>query len=112
VAADLLGDEGPFDLIVANLPYVSGRDWLQLEPEVRLWEPQESLIAGPEGTECNERLLSVAPGRLAPSGVLAAEFGAGQTAGLRQAAGRSFPGAEILVRTDLAGIDRVIVIKT
>ena len=43
--------ERPFDLIVANLPYVAERDWRGLQPEVTKWEPREALLAGPDGLD-------------------------------------------------------------
>ena len=41
----LAGAEGPFDLIVANPPYVLAAELDGLEPEVRDWEPREALVA-------------------------------------------------------------------
>lgn len=112
VETDLLGDEGPFNVILANLPYVSEAQWPHLEPEVRDWEPREALVSGGAGTESNERLLAVAGAHLAQRGLLAAEFGAGQADRLREVAGGFFRDAEIVVRTDLAGNERVLVVKT
>src|SRR4051812_3610366 len=40
-----------FDLVVANLPYVSERDWGELQREVTEWEPREALLAGPDGLD-------------------------------------------------------------
>src|SRR5262245_18779998 len=37
--------DGPFDLVVANLPYVSDADFDGLEPEIREYEPREALVA-------------------------------------------------------------------
>ena len=38
---------GAFDLLVANLPYVTEREWQELEPELRDWEPRGALTPGP-----------------------------------------------------------------
>jgi release factor glutamine methyltransferase len=112
VRGDLLGPPGVFDVIVANLPYVADADWQALAPEIRHYEPREALAAGPAGTEVTERLLAQAPGHLAPHGLLAAEIGETQAAALLAAAHRSFPHAEAYVMKDLAGRDRVLVVRT
>jgi release factor glutamine methyltransferase len=108
---DLLEDAGVFDVIVANLPYVSEGDWAQLAPEIREHEPREALVGGPDGTEVIERLLTSAPAHLAQGGVLAAEIGDTQGARLLAAAQRCFPGAQVCVKKDLAGRDRVLEVR-
>ena len=52
VHADVLdGVNGPFDLIVANPPYVKREDRPALQPEVRDHEPDVALFGGVTGTE-------------------------------------------------------------
>lgn len=101
-----LAERGPFDLVLANLPYVSEAEWESLAPEIRSYEPREALVAGPTGLEAIESLLDqVARGR--PPGAIALEVGAGQAdacAALLGAAG--FGGIER--RRDLAGIERLV----
>ncbi len=108
---DLLGGEGAFDVILANLPYISRADWAALPPEIRDWEPAAALIGGERGTAVIEILLAAAPMHLAPLGVLALEIGAGQADSVITTARRCFPTADIHARKDLAGIDRVVVIR-
>ncbi len=43
--ADGIG-EGPFDLVVANPPYVGADELEQLDPEVRDWEPRSAIVDG------------------------------------------------------------------
>jgi len=109
-----LPDEGDgFDLILANLPYVAERDWPSLQPEVTKFEPREALLAGPDGLDAYRSLIpECAPllSRYAERmrGALAVEVGEGQApavAELMRAAGL----AEVEVRPDLAGIERVVV---
>ena len=50
--------EEDFDLLVANLPYVSEAEWAGLEPEVTEWEPREALLAGPDGLDAFRALLA------------------------------------------------------
>jgi release factor glutamine methyltransferase len=97
-----------FDLLVANLPYVSEAEWGGLTPELREYEPREALVAGPTGLEAIDALL----GELALSerrpGAVALEVGAGQAATVAELVRRAgYDGLEI--RPDLAGIARVVV---
>ncbi len=94
-----------FDLVVANLPYVSERDWGDLQREVTEWEPREALLAGPEGLDV---FRSAVPALAAVAGTLALEIGQGQAAavgGLLRAVGYQ----AIELRPDLAGIERLVI---
>lgn len=112
VQGDLLETRGAFDLIVANLPYVSEGEWQALAPELREWEPRNALVGGERGTEVIERLLEQAVAHLRPGGVLALEIGDTQGIHLAACARSCFPAADIRVRTDLAGLDRMLVVRT
>ena len=84
VRADLLeGIEGPFDLIVANPPYVPTVDAPGLQPEVREYEPPAALFAGEDGLQIVRRLVVQAAAALARDGILVFEFGAGQDDAVR-----------------------------
>ena len=79
---DLLeGIEDDFDLIVANLPYVSTQDRQSLSREV-LRDPEVALFAGERGDELVRQLIEQAGTRLRPGGLLALEIGVGQSAAL------------------------------
>jgi len=73
--------ESDFDLIVANLPYVSTQDRQSLSREV-LHDPEAALFAGPRGDELVRRLIEQASARLRPGGLLALEIGIDQSAAL------------------------------
>jgi release factor glutamine methyltransferase len=76
--SDLLESvDGTFDLIVANLPYISRHDRDQLAPEV-LRDPEVALFAGEKGDEIIRRLIETAPSHLSGKGLLALEIGLGQ----------------------------------
>jgi release factor glutamine methyltransferase len=106
-----------FDLVLANLPYVSEAEWGSLEPEVTEWEPREALLAGPDGLDAirgllvdRSRLFNRHPDEKATAErrMFALEVGEGQAT----AVGELFRGAgfgEVETRVDLAGIERVVV---
>lgn len=94
-----------FDLVVANLPYVSEREWGELQREVTEWEPREALLAGPDGLDV---FRSAIPALASAAGALALEIGEGQAAAVGEllwAAGCS----AIESRPDLAGIERLVI---
>ena len=79
IRSDLLSglepDVEPFDLVIANLPYVPSAEVATLMPDVRDHEPREALDGGPEGLALVRRLIADAPARLAPGGALLLEAG-------------------------------------
>jgi release factor glutamine methyltransferase len=105
VCADLLeGVAGPFDAVLANLPYVAEDARGSLPPEVLQYEPRSALFAGPDGLDAVRRLV----GMVGPVPLLALEVGFEQgpvVARMLKDAG--FGGVERL--RDLAGHERVIV---
>ena len=70
--------EGVFDLIAANLPYISKEEWQTLSREV-LHDPDVALFAGVGGDELVRELIAQAPSRLRPGGILALEMGISQS---------------------------------
>lgn len=104
-----LGLDGRVDVIVSNPPYIAEAEWARLQPEVRLFEPRGALVAGPFGTELHARLLQEAQLFLSPAGLLFVEIGQGQAAVVRQLAGQIGGYAPLVVLSDAAGIERVIV---
>ncbi len=96
-----------FDLLLANLPYVSESEWEGLAPEIRAYEPREALVAGPTGLEAIEALIEALAGLDDLPGALALEIGAEQgpaVARLVAEAGYS----RVETRRDLGGLDRVV----
>ena len=97
-----------FDLLLANLPYVSEDEWQDLAPEIREYEPREALVAGQTGLEAIEALAEELLGLAPRPRVVALEIGAGQAevvSKLVRAAGYT----DVEVRSDLAGNDRVVI---
>jgi release factor glutamine methyltransferase len=97
-----------FDLVVANLPYVSEAEWDRLAPEIREFEPRPALVAGPSGLEAIESLIADLAALSSPPSALALEVGAGQAGSVRELVqGAGY--ARVESRPDLAGIERVVV---
>jgi len=104
------GIDGPFDLIVANPPYVRDVDRASLQPEVRDYEPALALFAGDDGLDVIRALLQQTPSRLAPGGVLMFEFGFGQSEAVRELIANTHGLTLKSIEKDLQGIDRIAVV--
>ena len=95
-----------FDLIAANLPYVSMHDRQSLSREV-LRDPEVALFGGDRGDELIRRLIEQAPGHLQPNGLLALEIGIGQGGALSEVlAQKNYHDIEL--KKDYAGIPRFL----
>ncbi|MGH7146134.1 MAG: HemK family protein methyltransferase [Planctomycetota bacterium] len=96
----------PFDLIVANPPYVPAGEAATIQPEVR-HDPPEALYAGPAGLDVIVRILAMARDRLSADGALMLEIGHDQGSAAAAEADRiGFP--NVLVLKDLYGKDRYL----
>ena len=97
---------GPYDLVVSNPPYVRDSEWPGLAPEITLYEPEDALLAGPDGLDVVRRLVPAAVEVLRPGGLLAVEVGQGQSRAVEALFERS--GLRLLeTQRDLARIPRV-----
>jgi release factor glutamine methyltransferase len=105
--ADLLeGAGGPFDAVLANVPYVAPEIHAELAPEIRQREPRVAVVAEEDGLAIVRRLVS----QLGDTPFAALEVGLAQedqVAELLRRAGY----AHIETRRDLAGIERVVVAR-
>jgi release factor glutamine methyltransferase len=95
---------GPFDLILANPPYVEAEADLALS--VRGFEPAGALFAGAEGLDDYRLLLPQFRRLLAPEGAALVEIGAQQAAAVSAIAGEA--GFDVAVHHDLGGRARVV----
>ena len=68
-----------FDLIAANLPYVTESEHLTLSPEVKLFEPKLALTSGEDGLDLIRKTVKKAAEYLAPHGSIILEMSSGQT---------------------------------
>ena len=94
----------PFDLILANPPYVEAD--APLDAGVRDHEPAGALFAGPDGLDDYRTLIPQLPALLAPTGLALVEIGATQAGAVAQIAKQS--GLVSHLHRDLAGRARVL----
>ena len=107
-----LSDLKPADnvLILANLPYVREREWAELTPEVKDYEPRAALVSGPEGTAHYERFIAQLGKAACPFTVLL-EMGIAQTDPLTQLFRRAFSQVDLKIFKDLSGKERLLMIR-
>jgi release factor glutamine methyltransferase len=97
------GVEGPFDLVVSNPPYVDAAQFPSLQPEVRLYEPREALLA----SGVTERIVAEASDVLRTGGSLVLEVADGDAQ--RVAAELERLGyVDVAITRDLAGCERIV----
>lgn len=95
-----------FDVIVANLPYISIQDRHTLSREV-LHDPDVALFSSARGDELLHELIAQAPSKLRPGGLLAMEIGIGQSEALFSAlAERNY--RDICSKNDYSGVIRFL----
>ena len=103
-AEDLV--DGPYDLVLANLPYVPS-DLVPQLPVVASFEPSVALDGGADGLVLIRALMEQLPGLLAGRGCGLLEIGSDQRHAVAQAADELLPGWEVSVHDDLASLPRV-----
>lgn len=100
-------EDGGFDLVVSNPPYIASAEIETLEPEVRDHEPRLALDGGPDGLEAYRLLAPEVMRLLKPGGIFAVEIGHDQARAVRplfEAVGLT----GVHVVRDLGDRDRVV----
>ncbi len=101
------GWKGSLDAIVSNPPYIANKEIATLMPEVRDFEPENALDGGADGLDFYRRILKESRFWLKNGGWVFFEIGYDQGQALlfmMKEAGFS----QCTLRTDLAGLDRVV----
>lgn len=99
-------DDGEYDMIVSNPPYIETAKIESLMPEVRDYEPRIALDGGTDGLDFYKRIVWDAKNFLKPEGYLVFEIGYNQkdsVCGLMKKAGYT----DVEAGCDLAGLPRV-----
>lgn len=108
--ADLVPpDEPPFDLVLANLPYIPSAEVDRL-PVAASFEPRAALDGGPDGLDAIRRLLARLPDLLTPEGTALLEIGWDQGAAVTEAVAAMPPAAgwSSRIEEDLGGRPRLL----
>ncbi len=94
---------GPFDLVVANLPYIGEGERAECDPELA-FEPQRALFSGADGLDLIGELIADISRVLTPTGEAVLEHGWTQSAAIKVIAQAN--GFSATTIRDLAGKDR------
>ncbi|HEX2026666.1 MAG TPA: peptide chain release factor N(5)-glutamine methyltransferase [Nitriliruptorales bacterium] len=101
---------GRVDVVVANPPYLTPDEVAASPPEVRIYEPLDALLGGPDGNAVVERLLRDGLRWLRPGGHLLLEVGESRAAHLATRA-CALGYVEVGMENDLAGRSRILVAR-
>ena len=105
--ADLLPVRAPpWEIVLANLPYVRS-DALPGLPRATSYEPVLALDGGADGLAVIGRLVDRLPEALVVGGVALLEIGADQREGMLALVAERLPGWGCAIELDLAGLPRV-----
>lgn len=100
-----------FDIICANLPYIPHEEMEGLSLDVYHHEPRLALDGGTGGLEIYERFLKNLPDHLSTNGAVFCEIGIDQGDRFKDLVKKYLPKARCEIMGDLAGIDRIAIIK-
>lgn len=109
IRSDLLSQvSGPFDLILANLPYLTTEQIRELPGDIRDYEPNVALSGGPDGLHVYEKLLRQLPSASTATTQVLCEIGPNLKSGFSQLVQQHLgPTAKLTYHPDLAGRVRV-----
>lgn len=112
VQSDLLtAVAGPFDLITANLPYITDGEWTSLDDGVKSYEPALALRGGADGLQLIAQLLTQARTQRRTPSLILLEIGWQQGPAAAELARRLLPHTAVAIQPDYAGHDRFIEIR-
>jgi len=101
-------NENSFDVVVSNPPYVSVADFVNLDPELRLYEPQIALTDEIDGLSFYRNISVLSRSLLKNNGKLFFEIGAGQSDAVKKILIDS-DYKNIVIIKDYSDIERVII---
>jgi release factor glutamine methyltransferase len=105
--ADLLPPSAPpFDVVLANLPYIPSGD-IESLPVAASFEPRLALDGGPDGLNVIGLLVSALPSALAPDGTALIEIGFDQGPRVEALVADLGSGWECRIQSDLSGNPRL-----
>ncbi|MFK5705170.1 peptide chain release factor N(5)-glutamine methyltransferase [Ligilactobacillus sp. LYQ139] len=99
---------GQYDVLVMNPPYIAMTEQSQMDISVRKHEPVRALFAPENGLAVYRQLAKEVFRILSPHGRIYLEIGWHQGEAVRQLFEGQFPAAQVTVRQDEAGHDRMV----
>jgi release factor glutamine methyltransferase len=99
-----------FDLIVSNPPYIRSNDIKDLQPEIKDWEPQDSLNGGEDGLDYYKFIIPAVKNYLNKGRYLMLEIGINQADAVKDMA-EDTGLQDVSLKKDYAGIDRIFIAK-
>jgi release factor glutamine methyltransferase len=104
-------DDGRFDLIVSNPPYVSEPEYAALDKNVKDYEPEGALLAGADGLDVYKRIVEKVDNFLKPDGTLMMEIGYAQGPAVRKLLEENGVFKTVAIEKDFANNDRIAIAK-
>lgn len=102
--------EDPFDVIVANLPYIGEKKFNFISREAKEYEPSVALFGGEDGLQLYRNLFTQLQQKKWQPKVLLGEFGFLQGEEMRKLLAQFFREENWTIRHDLASIERMFMV--
>lgn len=110
--SDLLAAvDGPFDVIVANLPYIGEKKFNFVSKSASDYEPHLALFGGDDGLQLYRKFFQQLAAKSWRPRLLLGEFGFLQTEELEKLFAEFFPQNKIRFEQDYAHIDRLFMVE-
>jgi len=103
-----LTSENKYDIIVSNPPYIQSHIVDTLESEVKDFEPRLALDGDIDGMKFYKIIEKNFMNFLSPGGILALEIGYDEASDIKNL----FEDKKVIIKKDLAGLDRVAIVYT
>ena len=100
--------ENKFDVVVSNPPYISAEEFLNLDPELRLYEPRFALTDENDGLSFYRKISALSKSLLKNNGKIFFEIGAGQSEEVKRIL-LDNDYKSIVIRKDFSDIERIII---
>ncbi|MBM4146340.1 MAG: peptide chain release factor N(5)-glutamine methyltransferase [Nitrospira sp.] len=100
--------DNKFDVIISNPPYIRRADMINLQPEIKDWEPVEALNGGEDGLDYYRIIIPESKNYLKEHGYLVLEIGIGQSDEVKWMAEEA-GFQDIIAIRDYSGIERILI---
>lgn len=109
ICSDLFATlKGKFNIIVSNPPYIAESEKYLMDQSVIEHEPHVALFAAEKGLFVYQRIAAEISSYLEKEAVLYLEIGFRQGKAVKQIFQQAFPSADIFLKNDITGHDRMI----